>query len=889
MEVPIFEGSWNPKDYTNWESDLESYFLWYGMDDDLCVAYAEARLGGQAKIFWKNEKEAARQRGDPPFSWDEMWRKLKDKYIPKLYMTRLMLRWMDLKQGKRKVSKYIEEFEEYRMRCKFADSPQIQIAFFIHGLRPKLGARVLEQNLFTVDLAYSLVESNEFSHNKVVTTTPTTSRPTHSLTTSATTRTTGAWSRNSTIAPRPSTPPVTAAPTPTPPTPSAISTARAPNALREPIQCFKCKGFGHRRTDYPTLMVMDVHGHPVEEQPKDDLEIDEYPGECPDGEDVDDPLGYIQITPITTASTYPVATLDTAGTRNTPKGARTAPAQASVTSAPRPIDVAQRTSIFYTYVKIGGRTFKLMVDSGSCINGISEDTATQLGLPLLPHPTPYNVSWIDASTIPVKMQCYVPLKMSTYDEKVLCDVLPMKIGRRLIWYPSVRIPSLPTRSATVPPHATPTAIITNGCIFRRELELDRESTPICYAVTLSDGIVESEHEPPPPEITQLLEEYGHVFPVELPSELPPLRHIQHAIDLVPRATLPNLPHYQMDPVKYEELYSQVKDLLDKGLIRESLSPCAVPALLAPKKDGTWRMCCDSRAINKITVKYRFPIPRVQDLFDEMISTRYSRSHVTLPESELVEYFSEKLNDTRKRYDNYDREFYALVQSLHHWRHYLLPKEFVLYSDHGALRHLHDQKKGKDNVIADALSRRPLVLNIMKNHILGFERMRDEYAECLDFSKTFDASLIARFYDHIVKLHGVPKTIISDRDVKITSYFWKTLWVLMGTQHRFSSAYHPQTDGQTEVVNRSLGNLLRSIVGDNVTAWDHVLPRAEFAFNYSVPDCCNRKAGSQVEEWSSKLAGSMLDQNKRGTKRGQEESAEGHRTTEHSHVVDASRD
>jgi hypothetical protein len=126
----------------------------------------------------------------------------------------------------------------------------------------------------------------------------------------------------------------------------------------------------------------------------------------------------------------------------------------------------------------------------------------------------------------------------------------------------------------------------------------------------------------PEEIQELLGEFVDIVVDELPCSLPPIRSISHHIDLIPGASFPNKAAYRLTLQENEEVKRQVQDLMDKGLIRESLSPCTVPTMLNPKKDGGWRMCTDSREINKITIRYRFPLPRMDDLMDSLSGAKF---------------------------------------------------------------------------------------------------------------------------------------------------------------------------------------------------------------------------------------------------------------------------
>ncbi|MCO5614429.1 hypothetical protein L7F22_068711 [Adiantum nelumboides] len=125
------------------------------------------------------------------------------------------------------------------------------------------------------------------------------------------------------------------------------------------------------------------------------------------------------------------------------------------------------------------------------------------------------------------------------------------------------------------------------------------------------------------ELSKFLNQFQDVFIDDIPGELPPKRgDDDHAIELIPGSSPPNKPPYRVSQAQQEEIMRQVNELVEKGMVRPSSSPFCSPVLLVHKKDGTYRMCVDYRALNKITIKNRFHVPCIEDLFDKLQGSTY---------------------------------------------------------------------------------------------------------------------------------------------------------------------------------------------------------------------------------------------------------------------------
>ncbi|GJR10930.1 putative reverse transcriptase domain-containing protein [Tanacetum coccineum] len=340
------------------------------------------------------------------------------------------------------------------------------------------------------------------------------------------------------------------------------------------------------------------------------------------------------------------------------------------------------------------------------------------------------------------------------------------------------------------------------------------------------------------EDVPIVQDFPEVFPEDLPG-LPPTRQVEFQIDLVPGAAPVARAPYRLAPSEMKELSEQLKELSDKGFIRPSSSPWGAPVLFVKKKDGSFRMCIDYRELNKLTVKNRYPLPRIDDLFDQLqgSSVNSNRGVDLKNKKEHEEHLKQILELLKKEEFRYAKFNVILV-----------PKCTILA--------LLKEAKISSSIFADALRRkerepplrvRALVMTISLNlpkQILNAQteaqkpeniKSEDVGGMLIENAKFPEAireqKLEPRANGTCASMAGLVTLLLAICGL-FASNFWRSLQNALGTNLDMSTAYHPQTDGQSERTIQTLEDMLRACAIDFVNRWVNHLPLVEFSYNNS---------------------------------------------------------
>ncbi|XP_074305713.1 uncharacterized protein LOC141640935 [Silene latifolia] len=532
LDIPEFNGDLDAETFLDWIRQAERIFEYKDYDEHKQFKVATLKLTKYASLWYENLKKQRKKDRKPKIeTWEKLRKHIMKRFLPRDYEQDNYLKLTSLMQESLSVADYVIEFEKLSIVCDLEEKEELRTADFIRGLNSSLAQRVEIQNydgfndVCRLALKFEKQDKGKKSYARD-------------------------YSRNSSTYSKP----------------AATTTSRKDVRKEDPKdkgkgtmvetkdtrlrRCFKCQGYGHIANECLQKRALTIQ-ELVDLVPNFLLPEPEFKSDLQEEESGDEVIHIVE--------PYSDGEKEVLVLRSLGEAAH--------------VEEEQRERLFHSRCKVNNQICTLIVDSGSCTNVVSRDLVDNLKLPTKNHPKPYKLHWLDGNNgILVKKQALVSLQLGPYEDKVMCDVIPMNAcyillgmpwqydrkvehdGRSNVYVVTKGKGKYHLKPLSPSKHKKPVA---KESLFLEASEVEEVLAQGKRAYVLVVRDLESVGESNRRGVQGLLDEFMDVFPEELPYGLPPLRGIEHRIDLIPEAALPNKPAYRCNPEEAKELQRQL--------------------------------------------------------------------------------------------------------------------------------------------------------------------------------------------------------------------------------------------------------------------------------------------------------------------------------------------
>ena len=546
IKLDDFTGLGSPEDFLEWARQLEKISDYKGFDDSKRFKIAYIRLTKNAGLWFENLKaRRARAGKDKIKTWTALKKKMRSKYLPHDFEQVQYLKLTLLTQDTKSVNEYIAEFDRLTSLCDLEEKESMRIARFIKGLNRPIAKKIDLSTYETFDDVCTLAlkienhwledkKSSKFgAKSSSIGEAKKFEKPFKTYSTASSEQKGESSSKG-----------------------EKKNVKISKEELESRMRCFRCQGRGHRADQCPSKRTLTIKQYRQMEEEEERINFEEAKGESDlDLSNEEDGDAYAE------SEDSVLVVRKVLHTEATPVK-------------------SQRENLFHTRCKVGDKTCRMIIDSGSCTNVASTEMVSKLKLPTRDHVKPYKLSWLDDSKgLLVKKQGLVNFSIGKYKEELWCDVIPMSACHILLGRPwqfdrqvthdgETNIYSVKMGNKRIklhplspiphgPKEKEKKELVPNLFLNGKEFEKEVEDGATVFALVVKE--VTSTSSSMDKHLGDLLEEFKDVFPKELPKGLPPMRGIEHAIDLIPGASLPNKPAYRCDPTAVKARIEKMND------------------------------------------------------------------------------------------------------------------------------------------------------------------------------------------------------------------------------------------------------------------------------------------------------------------------------------------